>query len=564
MAQQPAAPQGKGLADLLIREKFATAEQVAKAQASAKSSGEKLVDALVSQGVTDEQTLMDFFSKQYRLPIMDLSSFQADPEVIKIVPQAVVQKHGVLPVGKRGDTLVVAVSDPTNVQAMDDIRFQVRLRIEQVLALPSVIKTLVENLYGVDIGKLAENITIEVIAEEKVEKPLLPEDEAPIIQFVQAILSDAIRKKASDIHVEPYEKDLRIRFRIDGDLVEALKPPANVKQALIARIKVMAKMRLDEKRLPQDGRVRLKLNEYKTVDFRVNTLPTIFGEKICLRILDKSNAVVSMDSLGFEKDDLAKFIKAINEPYGICLVTGATGSGKTTTLYAGLNALNKPDVNISTIEDPVEYNFHGINQVQTKEQIGLTFAETLKALLRQDPDIILLGEIRDKDTAEIAFKAALTGHLVLSTLHTNDAPSTIMRLKDMGVDTFLINSALHLVVAQKLVRRVCKDCKIPDDRQTPETLAKAGFPANAIGKFQPMRGKGCATCRNTGFKGRAAVHELLVVSEKLKEMIGRNASTEEIRKQAIADGMKTLKVNTMRKIVAGIVAVDDLQYVGGH
>lgn len=557
--------QARALGEILIREKLITAEDLQKAIATLKDGKGNLVDALVRSGVTDEQQLLEFFSKQYRLPIMDLSSFRADSDLVNLVPAALCTKHLCLPVGRRGDTLVIAVSDPTNVQLLDDIRFQIRLRVEQVLALNSVLRSQIESTYGSDVSQLAQGLQIDTTNSEKDEEDLKGTDDAPIIQFVQQVLIDAIRKRASDIHIEPYEKDLRVRFRIDGDLVESVKPPSQVKAALIARIKVMSKMRLDEKRLPQDGRIRLKTTDGKPVDFRVNTLPTAYGEKVCLRILDKSNAVVAMDKLGFEKEDLAKFKKAITEPWGIVLVTGATGSGKTTTLYAALNDLNKPDVNISTIEDPVEYNFHGINQTQVQEKIGLTFAETLRALLRQDPDIILLGEIRDGETAQIAFKAALTGHLVLSTLHTNDAPSTVMRLKDMGVDVFLVNAALHLVVAQKLVRRICSDCKTQDKRQTPETLKAMGFPEGSVSKFTPMVGAGCKSCRGTGFRGRAAIHEVMALSDKLKDLIGKGCSTEELRKAAIADGMRTLKVNLMRKIVAGVCSVDEMSSVGsGH
>lgn len=552
----------RGLGDILVREKFITQEQLNKVLAQAKAQKEKLIDALLSSNIVDEQGLIEFFSRQYRIPIMDLSSYEADPVIIKLVPEALIKKHSILPVGKRGDTLVIATYDPTNMQVVDDLRFQARLRVEQVLALPSVIKNAMEGLFGQDMSKLAENITMETLEEVKDEFITVGQTEdAPIIQFVQAVLQDAIRKKASDIHIEPYENEMRVRLRIDGDLVESIKPPANVRRALTARIKVMAKMRLDEKRLPQDGRIRLRAGT-KDVDFRVNSLPTVYGEKVVLRILDKSNAVVPLEKIGFEPDDLKKFLKAINEPWGICLVTGATGSGKTTTLYAALNVLNKPDVNISTIEDPVEYNFRGINQVQTKDQIGLTFAESLRALLRQDPDIVLLGEIRDTETATIAFKAAMTGHMVLSTLHTNDAPSSVMRLKDMGVDVFMINSALQVIVAQKLIRGICKDCKGPDERQTPETLKAFGFPAGIIGKFTPMHGKGCPNCRNTGFKGRIAVHEVLLLTESLKDKIAKGVTTDELRKAAVAEGMRTQRVNCMRKIIAGTAAIDELQWMG--
>lgn len=560
------------LGDILLREKIISPKHLEDCLAKQKKTGGRLVDILVSENLTDEQTLISFMSKHFRLPIMDLSSFQPDPEMLKLLPAQICVKYAVIPVGRRGETLVIATSDPSNVQAIDDIRFHTRVRVEQVLALPSVIRSFLEKFGGMDIGRLAESINNEQGAEalESGSDPgnalgegEMSEDDAPIIQFVSAILVDAIRKKASDIHIEPYENDLRVRLRIDGDLRDSVRPPANIRNALVARIKVMAKMRIDEKRLPQDGRVRMRLPEGKEVDFRVNTLPTVNGEKVVLRILDKSNAIVSLESLGFEPDDFEKFKKAIQNPWGICLVTGATGSGKTTTLYAAINMLNTSDVNISTIEDPVEYKFSGINQVQTKDQIGLTFAETLRALLRQDPDIVLLGEIRDGDTAEIAFKAALTGHLVLSTLHTNDASSTIMRLKDMGIDPFLINSALLMVVAQRLLRKVCDECKQPDQRYSPEMLKKLGFPENVIGKFQPMHGKGCQKCSGTGFKGRVAVHEVLQMTDSLREKIGAGASTLDIRRAAVAAGMKTLKTNAMRKIMRGIVSLDDLLQIGG-
>ncbi len=562
------------LGDLLVREQVINSKQLEECLDSAKKTGTRFVDKLIADDLIDEQSLLQFLSKHYRMTIMDLSNYDVTPEIRQLLPGALCSKNGVVPVGQRGSTIVIAVSDPTNIQVLDDVRFQTGLRVEQVLALPSVIRAICERSFGVDLSKLTEDMgtnVMEIPGEAKVSETEIgiddasgTADDAPIIQFVSAVLMDAIRRKASDIHFEPYERDIRVRIRIDGDLVEAARPPTNVRSALMARIKVISKMRLDEKRLPQDGRIRFRLPEGKHMDLRVNSMPTIFGEKIVLRILDKSNAVGTLESIGFEPDDLEKFSKAISSPWGMCLVTGATGSGKTTTLYAALNTLNKPDVNISTIEDPVEYNFTGINQVQTKEQIGLTFAETLRALLRQDPDIILLGEIRDSETAQIAMKAALTGHLVLSTLHTNDAPSAVMRLKDMGIETFLMNSALIAVVAQRLVRTICKACKEVDTRYTDEMLEKMGFPKSVLGKFKPMRGKGCTVCRNTGLKGRAAIHEVMVLSESLKETIGRGATTFEIRKQSVAEGMKTLKVNCMRKIMRGTVSVEELGTVGGN
>ncbi|MEO5668668.1 MAG: type IV-A pilus assembly ATPase PilB [Bdellovibrionota bacterium] len=555
------------LADVLISEKVVNAEQLAKLLDESRKRNVRFVDALVAEKIIDEGALLKILAKNYRLTIMDLSGVDLDQELVALVSAALCKKHKILPVGKRGGTLVIATCDPTNVQCLDEIRFQTRLRVEQVLCSPSVLNEIIEREWGSDnmsamaagLASDAENASVIDSEKENGGQSEHSENDAPIIQYVSSILTDAVRKRASDIHIEPYETELRIRFRIDGDLVPAAKPPVAAKTALVARIKVMSKMRIDEKRLPQDGRIRFKTPEGKIVDFRVNTLPTIYGEKVVLRILDKSSAVVDMESLGFEKDDLQKFITAVTKPWGICLVTGATGSGKTTTLYGAINFLNKPDVNISTIEDPVEYNFKGINQTQTKEHIGLTFSETLRALLRQDPDIILLGEVRDKETAEIAFKAALTGHMVLSTLHTNDAASTIMRLKDMGLDSFLINAAVHVIVAQRLVRRICKECKVEDTSHSSDELKKMGFSDSIIGKFKPMIGKGCPACRGTGYKGRVAIHEVMVLTETLKEKIGQNMGTNDLRKAAIAEGMRTLKVNCMRKVIAGVTTVGELQ-----
>ncbi len=554
------------LADVLIAEKVVNADQLAKLLDESRKANVRFVDALIAKKVIDEGALLQIFAKHYRMTIVDVSGLDLDQELVALISAALCKKHRILPFGKRGNTLVIATSDPTNVQCLDEIRFQTRLRVEQVLCAPSVLNEIIEREWGADtISNMASTLAADadgasvVDSENDNNSSEHSEDDAPIIQFVSSVLTDAVRKRASDIHIEPYEGELRIRFRIDGDLSSAAKPPVAAKNALVARIKVMSKMRIDEKRLPQDGRIRFKTPEGKVVDFRVNTLPTIYGEKVVLRILDKSAAVVEMESLGFEKDDLQKFLTSITRPWGICLVTGATGSGKTTTLYGAINYLNKPDVNISTIEDPVEYNFKGINQTQTKENIGLTFAETLRALLRQDPDIILLGEIRDKETAEIAFKAALTGHMVLSTLHTNDAPSTIMRLKDMGLDAFLINAAVHVIVGQRLVRRICKECKTEDSAYGTAELKKLGFPDSVLGKFKPMKGKGCPACRGTGYKGRVAIHEVMVLTETLKEKIGQGLGTNELRKAAIAEGMRTLKVNCMRKIIAGITTVDELQ-----
>ena len=561
------------LGDLLEKNQIATTPHVQECLGELEKDPKKrLARLLVDKGYVDERKLIDFFTKQYAMPSIDLSNFEVNPELIaKLTPQFC-SNNFIIPIGIKGDTVVIATADPTEQTVFDQIRFALKLRAEPVLAAASQIKSLLEKITGVPIDQVTKDLGGEALGAINVEESkddtgaagdeLNADEAAPIVKFVAAVLTDAIRRRASDIHIEPYENDLRVRVRVDGDLVDSVKPPPQVKKPLVARIKVMSKMRLDERRVPQDGRIRFRLPEGKTVDFRVSTCPTVYGEKVVIRILDKSAAVISLDKLGFEPEDQEKFIKAIKSPWGMALVTGATGSGKTTTLYAALNALNTVDVNISTIEDPVEYNFAGINQCQVHEQVGFTFAGALKSFLRQDPDIILLGEIRDTETASIAMKAALTGHMVLSTLHTNDAPATLARLKDLQIEPFLINSALKAVVAQKLVRGICKNCKDVDDKITKDDLIKLGFPEKILDKFKPMRGKGCPACRNTGCTGRRAVHEVLEMTENIRNAFGGGASTDEIKKIAISDGMKTMKTNTMKKIMRGEVPVEELQTVG--
>lgn len=551
----------------LIEDRLLTEAQFAEILEVQKKSGKRIVEILLEKQMVDEDVLIESFAKHYALPVMDLANVNFDEQLQRILPGSLCVKHSLVPIGQRGETLVVAVSDPTNVQAIDDIRFETRLKVKLVLARPSSIKGINERFHGVEMADLndafaehefeTEDESLEVDGDANVD-----ENDAPIIKYVTGLLVEAIKSGVSDIHIEPYEKELRVRYRLDGDLFEASRPPKNIKNALIARIKVLAKLRLDEKRLPQDGRVKMKISEGRSVDFRVNTLPTIHGEKVVLRILDKSNALFTLDELGFEPDDKKRFVEAISQPWGMGLVTGATGSGKTTTLYAALNMLNTVDVNISTIEDPVEYNFTGINQCQTKEHIGLTFAEALRALLRQDPDVILLGEIRDTETAETALRAALTGHMVLSTLHTNNAPSTIMRLKDMNIEPFLINSAVRVIVAQRLVRKICEKCKTDDTRVDNETLLRLGFPQKVIGKFKPKMGKGCTHCRNTGFKGRIAVHEVMSMTDKIREVVGAGGNTDEIRDIAVKEGMRTLQMNCMRKVIRGETSLEDLELMG--
>jgi type IV pilus assembly protein PilB len=561
------------LGELLERNQLVSTSHVQECMSEVdRDPTKRLTRLLLEKGYIQEQKLIEFFSKQYGMPLIDLTNFEIDPDLLaKLTPQFC-SKHLIIPVGVRGDTIVMAMADPTEVAALDQVRFTTRLRPEPVIASPAAIRTIIEKYTGVSLEALSRTLqgsSAEIVEEDfsgaqiEVEgDELNGEDAAPIIQFVTAVLTDAIRRKASDVHIEPYESDLRVRIRLDGDLLDSVRPPLQIRKPLIARIKVMARMRLDEKRLPQDGRIRFKLPEGKTVDFRVSTLPTVYGEKIVIRILDKTAAVMGLEDLGFEPEDKAKFVRAIQAPWGMCLVAGATGSGKTTSLYAALNFLNKVDVNISTIEDPVEYNFTGINQCQVHEQIGFSFSNALRSFLRQDPDIILVGEIRDSDTADIAMKAALTGHLVLSTLHTNDAASTLARLKDLKIEPFLINSALRVVVAQRLIRKICKNCKSEDTNVSKADLLKAGFPEKSIEKFKPMRGKGCSACRNTGYAGRRAIYEVMEMSEKIRETFGRGGSTDEIRKIALSEGMKTLKMNTMKKMIRGETTLEELKLVG--
>jgi len=554
----------KRLGKQLIDSKLLSSENFNDAYREHKRSGKPFVGILLREQFIDENRLLSFLAKAYKLPIIDLASFQYDSTVTNMLDLHFISKNKIIPLTLKRDSITIATYDPTNIQVMDEVQFKTQRRVEKVLALPSVIEAIHEKYYAPDLDDLAGSIEEDA---EEVDTELtegdndIKEDDAPIIGFVTKVLVQAIRQGASDIHVEPYDNDLRIRFRIDGHLISALSPPPKIKSALIARFKVMAKLRLDEKRLPQDGRIRIKLEGKKIVDFRVNTLPTIYGEKVVLRILDKSNASLDFASLGYEQEDLEKFQKAIEAPWGICLVTGATGSGKTTTLYTALNHLNRDDVNICTIEDPVEYNFHGMNQVNVKESIGLTFSGTLRALLRQDPDIILLGEIRDQETAKVAMKAAMTGHMVLSTLHTNDAPSSIMRLKDMGVDPFLINGTVKVIVAQRLIRKVCQSCKTVDDRFTTDDLVEMGFPPKIVHKFRPMRGKGCKVCSGLGYKGRISVSEVMSMSDGIRQAVIDNSSTMELRRIAVKEGMKTLKINCMRKIIKGLTSMDEFKFL---
>jgi len=528
------------LGEMLLKAGLIKQEQLQEALESQKQNGGKLGYNLVRLGFVQEDDITQLLSEQYGVPSINLRHFEIDEAVIKLIPSEVVQKYLVLPVNRTGATLTIAMADPTNVFAMDDIKFMTGYNVEPVVASEIAIREAVEKYYGsshalelkkvMDEMATADTEALEVLDDEEeidVHQLEAATEEAPVVKLVNIILTDSIKKTASDIHLEPYEKDFRVRFRIDGVLYEIMHPPMKLKDAIISRLKIMAKLDISEKRLPQDGRIKVKMKlggKYKEMDYRVSCLPTLFGEKIVLRLLDKDNLVLDMTRLGFEVDSLARFEKQILKPYGMVLVTGPTGSGKTNTLYSSINRVNTPETNIMTAEDPVEFNLHGINQVQMKEQIGLNFATALRAFLRQDPNIILVGEIRDFETAEIAVKAALTGHLVLSTLHTNDAPSTINRLMNMGIEPFLVSTSVNLICAQRLVRKICKECR--EEIQMPaQALVDVGFHLDEAQRVKLYKGRGCGSCNNTGYRGRVGLFEVMEMSEDVRELILSGASS---------------------------------------
>jgi len=562
------------LGELLLKEKIITPEQLKRAIEEQKITGGRLGSTMVSLGIIKEQELVNFLSKQYGVPAINLREYELDPSVVKLVPQEICEKYNLIPINRAGSTLVVAMADPSNIFAIDDVKFLTGLNVEAVIASEAAIREAIEREFKKEtITTDAEDIyedALQVLEEEIEDLEVVQEnedfninelqkatEEAPVVKLVNAILHDAIKKKASDIHVEPYEKEFRVRFRIDGVLYEIMKPPLKLKNAIISRLKILANLDIAERRLPQDGRIKLKIAGGKEMDFRVNTLPTLFGEKVCLRLLDKSNLQLDMTKLGFDDEQLRLFKEAIHRPYGMVLVTGPTGSGKTTTLYSALTELNKVTDNISTAEDPVEYNLPGINQVQMNEAIGLNFANVLRAFLRQDPDIIMVGEIRDFETAEIAIKAALTGHLVLSTLHTNDAPSTIARLLNMGVEPFLVASATNLVLAQRLARKICPNCKEPINVPI-KALVDIGIPEEEAKNIQCYKGRGCENCSNTGYKGRIALYEVMMLYEELKELILAGAPASELKRTAMKLGMKTLRQSGIDKLKQGITTIEEV------
>jgi len=601
------------LGSMLVSSGLITDDQLKKALVTQKSEGGRLGSILVKLGFVQEDKLMTFLSKQYGVPYVDLSRFEINPQVIKHIPAEVAQKYRIMPINRSGATITIAMVDPSNIFAIDDIKFMTGYNVEAVVATEGAIVEAIKKYYGAAkslaaMGAATKSMTqskdekkvaafnvkdydvdekddvvdfiddidtggevdvddfdnlvhgaveeLEVVEDSALDQ-LSSEVEAPIVKMVNAILMRAAKMGVSDIHIEPYEKKFRVRYRVDGVLNTVMGLPLKIRNAIISRVKIMAQLDIAERRLPQDGRIKMKMGKNKVMDFRVSVLPTLFGEKIVMRLLDKSNLQLDMTKLGFDKDQLVDFQEALGRPFGMVLVTGPTGSGKTTTLYSALSELNKDSENIMTAEDPVEFNLMGINQVQMKDEIGLNFAAALRSFLRQDPDIIMVGETRDYETAEIGVKAALTGHLVLTTLHTNDAPSTINRMLNMGVEPFLVSSAVILIVAQRLVRRSCQNCKKPE-KLPPQTFIDAGFSPEEAATVVSYKGDGCDICNKTGYKGRVALYEVMPIKEEIKELILQGASVFDIKKQAIVSGMKTLRRSGLLKVQAGMTSLEEV------
>ena len=560
-----AAAGGDRLGEILLREGLVTREQLAQALQEQKNTKHRLGYVLVKLGLVQELEITKVLARQYRMPAVDLSRFEVDPKIIKLVPADMATKSVVLPLKREGRTLTVAMADPTDLGLLEDLKFITRFDLFPVIAGEYTLRNLIEKHYEAsdqqlqsilkDMEDSAEDV--EVVEEEEDEAVTQAQiDDAPVVKLINGLLTDAVRRGASDIHIEPFEHEIRVRYRIDGALLEIMRPPLKMKAALTSRVKILSQLNIAERRVPQDGRLKLKMGS-RVIDFRVSTLPVLFGEKIVLRILDKGNLTLDLTKFGFEPKAEKDLMKAILNPYGMVLVTGPTGSGKTTTLYSALSRINTPEVNIMTAEDPVEYNLMGINQVLVRNEIGLTFAAALKAFLRQDPNIIMIGEIRDLETGGIAIKAALTGHLVLSTLHTNDAPSTITRMIDMGIEAFNVASAVNLVVAQRLIRRICKDCKA-EHQYTNDELSALGTDLENLKRLTFMKGTGCDTCSGTGYKGRAGLYEVMALSPELRRMILRGASVAEIREKAVEEGMLTLRMDGMKKIERGVTTLEEV------
>jgi type IV pilus assembly protein PilB len=594
------------LGQLLLASNIISEEQLNEALTLQRRGGGRLGTNLVKLGHITEEKLVTFLSRQYGVPSVNLSDFKVDQSVLKLVPIDIAGKNLIMPVARVGATLTIAMADPSNVFAIDDVKFMTGYNVEVVVSNESSILDALARHYAgqgdaliaakkpaaaqaiqakdytlteddfkgeqttslsdeglmVDVEEFDKVVgdaldSIEVFAEKE---DSADEIEEPIVKLVNGILVNAIKGGASDIHIEPYERVLRVRYRVDGVLFNVMNLPVKIKNAVGSRLKIMSKLDIAERRLPQDGRIKLKLGKKKEIDFRVSILPCLFGEKTVLRILDKSNLQVDLTKLGFEEEALKNFLDALEKPYGMLLVTGPTGSGKTTTLYSALNYLNKPDINIMTVEDPVEYNFTGLNQVQVKEEIGLTFASTLRAFLRQAPNIILVGEIRDYETAEIAVKAALTGHLVLSTLHTNDAPSTVSRLLNMGIEPFLVSASVILIAAQRLARKMCQNCKEEEKVPVP-ALISLGFPEEEAKTVKCYKGKGCPVCNGSGYKGRIALYEIMPVGAEINEMILEGASADELKSTAVRFGMRTLRMSGLTKVKEGVTSIEEVMRV---
>ncbi|HEY9404581.1 MAG TPA: type IV-A pilus assembly ATPase PilB [Pyrinomonadaceae bacterium] len=592
------------LGEILVRENILTPQQLREALDYQREHGGRLGFNLVKLGLVSDDMVTAVLSRQYGVPSVNLDLFDVDASVIRLIPREVADKYSVLPLSRVGATLTLAMVDPTNVFAMDDIKFMTGLNIEPVVVSEAGVQEAIEQYYGgsreIELASMVEatlagtngnghahgngngfamasdtvslaqldfdqeaSEDVEVIDEDDeidVSSLARMSEDAPVVRLVNVLLVDALQRGASDIHIEPYEKEMRIRFRIDGVLYDVMHPPLRLRDALISRIKIMSKLDISEKRLPQDGRIKIKLRSEgrsRELDFRVSTLPTLFGEKVVMRLLDKEKLMLDMTKLGFEPESLVKFKRNIERPYGMVLVTGPTGSGKTNTLYSALQSLNTTETNIMTAEDPVEFNLMGINQVQMKEQIGLNFAAALRSFLRQDPNIVLVGEIRDFETAEIAIKAALTGHLVLSTLHTNDAPSTISRLMNMGIEPFLVATSVNLIQAQRLIRRVCVECKEPVPTPA-EALVEIGFTAEEAREVKIYKGRGCAKCNNTGYKGRVGLYEVMEITDDIRELILIGASALELRKRAVENGMLTLRSSGLVKIRNGVTTIEEV------
>jgi len=564
------------LGEILVKESLITQDQLQKALEFQRANGGKLGSCLTKMGYITDDDITGVLSRQYGVPSINLRFYEIDPIIIKLIPQDTAQRYQVIPLSRVGSVLTIAMTDPTNVFAMDDIKFMTGFNVEPVVASESAIGDAISRFYGGNSGGTnQEEISnlMKDLAEDDQELELAAEEaeldaasleraaeEAPIIKLVNLILTDSVKRGASDIHIEPYEQEMRVRFRIDGQLQKVMSPPMRLKDAITSRLKIMAKLDIAEKRLPQDGRIMIKYKadgKKKELDFRVSTVPTLYGEKIVMRLLDKENLRLDMTKLGFEQESLVKFERNILKPYGMVLVTGPTGSGKTNTLYSSVSTLNKVDTNIMTAEDPVEFQLAGVNQVQMKEQIGLNFAAALRAFLRQDPNIILVGEIRDFETAEIGVKAALTGHLVLSTLHTNDAPSTVSRLMNMGIEPFLVATSVNLICAQRLVRRICSNCK--EQLEVPEqALIDAGYTPEEAKTVKIYHGNGCTTCNKGGYKGRTGLYEVMEVTDELRELILVGASALELKKKAVELGMITLRRSGLTKIAAGQTTMEEV------